>query len=717
MSNRYRFRLPTREPSTGRFDIQGLRAFAVVAVILDHLLAWPKGGFVGVDIFFVISGFLITGILLKEHAKTSRISFMGFYRRRAKRIIPAAALVIAFTVACSWFVFNGARFKATTIDATWAFLFVGNWRFASLSTNYFNADGPVSPLQHYWSLAVEEQFYFVWPWLMLLIFAIFLRGQSSARSARIVVGTVIASISLASFAWALWETANVFNRAYFSTFSRTWELGIGALLAITAPALTKIPDRVRPALAWAGIAGMLASLFLVQPSSAFPAPVAAIPVLSAALVILAGTGIKQQRFLFPLTNRVSNYVGDISYSLYLWHFPIIIIGGALVTRTPLTLTLTGIVIIVVAGYSYHLVENPIRSSNWLSPRAHRRGAHPFRDHSTRRRVPTFDQQYKKTAFSFVCIVTFALVALALQPVVPARSVTLKLPSRVTAGVVTPPMPPKQATLQKQIVTALKATSWPNLDPTMSDAIGSAQAPPDVFACGVSPLVDPSKCTWGDPGAKKTAIIVGDSEAMTYVNPLRRILVARGWRVKSYGTFGCSFTARLIPNPDAKFLRTCTARKADAVKTINRLQPDLVFITNLYAHKALPGTAPMTNDELEASTLKIVNEFKLSASTVVFLAPPPSDKEISACYTRRSTPYDCVSKISTAWDEFATMDQDMAARVKGVWVDSRPWFCSYDSCPSFVGHTPTKSDAYHMTIEYGQWIAPVIAESLEAQKLL
>lgn len=717
--DRSRLRLPDRAASAGRFDIQGLRAFAVIAVILDHLLGWPDGGFVGVDVFFVISGFLITGILLREHEKTNHISFTGFYRRRIKRIIPAAVLVLTATVAGAWFVFDASRVRTTLVDATWAFLFAGNWRFASLSTDYFSADGPVSPLQHYWSLAVEEQFYFVWPWIMLLIFTLFLRGQRSLRSARIVVGAVITMVSVASFVWALWETAIFPNSAYFSTFSRAWELGVGALLAVAAPALINVPSRLRPLLAWLGIVGMVASLFLIHQGSAFPAPAAALPVLSAALVILSGTGVEQQQFLFPLTNRVSSYVGDISYSLYLWHFPIIILGGAIVARTPLTQTVIGVVIVITAVYSYQLVENPIRLSNWLSPSGRRREVHLVRRDRASARFPALDQPYKVTALSCVCIVTVALVALALKPVAPPKIVVLSPPKSQSSRTATPQdVSPEQAALQKQIVTALRATSWPSLDPTMSDAIGSPQAPPDILSCGAYPLVDSTKCTWGDSVATKTAIIVGDSAAMTYVNPLRKILGANGWQLKSYGTFGCPFTDRLIPTPDANITRTCTARKADAVKAIKQAEPDLVFITNSYIPKSTGGNAKLwTTDEWETSTLRIVNKFKDSVGKVVFLAAPPSDKDLAACYTRLSKPFDCVSKVLTTWDDFAVSDQDMAAKVQGAWVDSRPWFCVYGSCPSFVGHTPTKSDRNHMTIAYGQWIAPVIEESLKTRKIL
>lgn len=156
-----------------RLDIQGLRALAVLAVIGDHLAGWPQGGFVGVDVFFVISGFLITGLLIGKHAHHGARGYVDFYRRRAKRILPAAILVLATTVALANLVFNTPRAAQTRTDAVWGLLFGENFRQARLSVNYFEASGPVSPLQHYWSLSIEEQFYFVWPWLIIAAVVLF----------------------------------------------------------------------------------------------------------------------------------------------------------------------------------------------------------------------------------------------------------------------------------------------------------------------------------------------------------------------------------------------------------------------------------------------------------------------------------------------------------------------------------------------------------------
>lgn len=182
-----------------RSDIQGLRAFAVIVVILDHLLHWPSGGFIGVDIFFVISGFVITESLLQEQERTGSISFSAFYKRRVKRILPASTLVLVVTVTASFLTYNQSRFISVAWDAVWALFFSGNWHFAAAGTDYFQSGGPVSPLQHYWSLAVEEQFYFVWPWVMLLIFALLSRRSNTGTAPRIAVGAAITVTCAASF--------------------------------------------------------------------------------------------------------------------------------------------------------------------------------------------------------------------------------------------------------------------------------------------------------------------------------------------------------------------------------------------------------------------------------------------------------------------------------------------------------------------------------------
>src|ERR1700733_9401937 len=264
-----------------RADIQGLRALAVLAVIANHLAGWPRGSFDGVDVFFVISGYLITGILLREFEARETISSRRFYARRIKRILPVGLFVIGATLCATRVLAGIDRYHFAAKDAIAAVLFVANWRFAHTGVNYFNQALPPSPLQHYWSLSVEEQFYFVWPWLMLGLLLIGFRLRFWRRDhARLVAGVAIAVISAVSLWLAFAQTASNPTVAYFSTFDRAWELGLGALIAIAARPLGRWDPRLRLLVALAGLIGVLVSLFVVRSSPGFPAPWALLPSLA-----------------------------------------------------------------------------------------------------------------------------------------------------------------------------------------------------------------------------------------------------------------------------------------------------------------------------------------------------------------------------------------------------------------------------------------------------
>ena len=715
----------TRARKAFRPDIQGLRAFAVLAVVLDHLFGWPEGGFIGVDVFFVVSGFLITGLLLREYERTGHISFVDFYRKRIKRIMPAAVVVLVFTVTTAYFVFGQARFLSTVVDAIWSLLFAANWRFAAVGTDYFQASGPISPLQHYWSLGVEEQFYFVWPWLMLLVFVLFLRGAraGSGNGARIAAGTAIAVLSIASFGWAMWQTAQNPTLAYFSTFTRGWELGIGAALAVIAPWLTRLPARLRPVLAWIGLAGMTASLFLISAESPFPGPAAALPVLATALVIAAGCGAAEHRAVGVLTNPVSQYIGNISYSMYLWHWPIIIFGGLLLADNGFIDDAVIIGAIVLASvYGYHLVEDPIRRSNWLSGKPREPRTQP----TLRPRQPRSERTRRgRTLWTWASFAGVVVVAVALFQLTPLSGAGNHDGGSSAAApiteVETPEVEPGSFAdaLQAEIVEALAAEEWPELTPTMDEAIATGDTAADIEPCGRIVPYDEAACTWGDPEAEHTAILVGDSTSMAYVQAMNGVLTAEdGWRVKSYGTFGCSFMEPLIENEDPNVVDNCTERKDRAVDAINELHPDIVFITNTYDPRFPVGAdEPLSPDGWKEAMTDIVARFQDSAGKIVFLAPPPNDLNIAACYSQVSVPADCISHVTDQWATYAKADAEVAADLGAQYVTSEPWFCVDGACPSFVAGVPTKSDHVHMLPAYADKIAPVMLEQFEAQDIL
>ena len=253
-----------------RRDIQGLRAVAVLLVLADHLLGFPAGGYVGVDVFFVISGYLITG-LLTGHGSGRRLSLRAFYVRRARRILPAALLVLVSTDLLGRLLFSPLRARQTVSDSLWAAAFGANRHFAALGVDYFARGRPVSPLQHYWSLSVEEQFYLVWPALIVLAAAACRGRATSVR--RAVLG--LAGLGTAgSFLWSVHATTAAPVSAYFSTATRSWELGAGALLCLARP--TRHP-RAAALGAWAGLAAIGSAAVLFDATTAFPEPRAVMP--------------------------------------------------------------------------------------------------------------------------------------------------------------------------------------------------------------------------------------------------------------------------------------------------------------------------------------------------------------------------------------------------------------------------------------------------------
>lgn len=702
-----------------RPDIQGLRAVAVLAVIADHLFGYPLGGFVGVDVFFVISGFLITGLLLREHTKTGRISFVDFYKRRVRRIMPLAVLVLAVTVAASWVVFATGRAKSVTEDGIWAFLFAGNWRFAAAGTDYMNSDGPVSPLQHYWSLAVEEQFYVVWPVLILLVLGVL-------AASRRVLGWVMAAFIVGSFAFALWETAVNPTVAYFSTFSRAWELAIGAILAVGAAALAKIPDAIRPALAYLGLFGIAASLFVVTPESAFPGPWAALPVLASALVIAAGTG-GDQRFLAPLTNPISRYLGDISYSLYLWHFPLIIFMEALLpAEGPLYYVLVLAAIVLVSAASYHFIEDPIRKSSWLDPKAA-----PVRDKKRRRRA---NNHLALTGLAVLSVLTAVVVSAALMKasgsvaVAGASVATVPSPAASVSADTPVPAADAQAALTTQLNAALAADAWPELSPSI-DQLGLESRVPEWVQDGClsedhgaadNPQENAAGCVYGDPAAPKTAVVLGDSVAISYVPAIRAALEPQGFKVIVYTMQQCPAISVTVNKADGSEHPECDPFRQWTFEQVKALQPQLTVMSHAVNTVDRLASGAKAHDawaEMAAGSESTFATVAGATERLVVIDPPPPGKSLQECATRINSPSECVRTIPEQLTTLSRTVREAGETVSPTiaFVDSKPWFCGLGNrCPAFVGTTPMFADGSHMTAAYSSSLGPVVAEAILAK---
>jgi peptidoglycan/LPS O-acetylase OafA/YrhL len=337
---------------------------AVLLVVLFHAgIPHVTGGYVGVDVFFVISGFVITGVLLRERASTGGTSVLAFYGRRCRRIIPAAALVIIVTSVLAYFVVDAATGGRAADDGRWASLFLANFHFASIGTNYFAAQQPPSPLQNYWSLSVEEQFYVIYPTLFLVVASLRTSVSLRARLA-VMLGVVI----VASFVFSVLDTSAHPTSAYFSPLTRAWELALGALVAVATPWLLSVPKRVAAVVSWVGMAAIVVTGVTFTAATAYPGSLVAIPVVGAALLIAAGMSAPRYGAEALLKLRPFSVTGKLSYSIYLWHWPILILAAERVGRTslPVWQSLGWVAVAVAASaLTYVLVENPIRHASTL----------------------------------------------------------------------------------------------------------------------------------------------------------------------------------------------------------------------------------------------------------------------------------------------------------------------------------------------------------------
>ena len=353
-------------PGDRRFrpDVQGLRAVAIALVVLFHAnVPGLKGGYVGVDVFFVISGFVITGLLLRERETSGRTSLRSFYGRRARRIIPMASLVIIVTVIVSYHSLGTLVGHETALDGAWAAVFLANFHFAANGTNYLSSQLPPSLLQNYWSLAVEEQFYVVYPAIFLVVAGLALR-MSLRRRLVCVLSTAI----VLSLVWSVIQTANNPTGAFFSPLTRVWELALGSLVAVSTVKLSRLPEPIATALSWLGLGMILLAAVVFSAATPYPGWRVALPVCGTALVIAAGTVRPSLGAERLLGLRPFLWIGLISFSLYLWHWPILEIAAQ--RRGVATLPAWDDVLLLVgagilATLTYRFIENPVRHAKFL----------------------------------------------------------------------------------------------------------------------------------------------------------------------------------------------------------------------------------------------------------------------------------------------------------------------------------------------------------------
>ena len=350
-----------------RPDIEGLRAVAVLGVVLFHAeVPGVGGGYIGVDVFFVISGFLITGLLWREVSTAGTVRLGRFYGARARRLLPASATVGAITVIASAVLLPPLQARTVFGDGIASALYVGNYRFILQGVDYLVPFLPPSPFQHYWSLGVEEQFYFVWPPLIIgtawLIRRVRRRNKAEATSSERPYLIVLALVAVVSFALSLATTYVVPSVAFFSLPTRAWQLAVGGLVALTAGHWRRLPATFAAIAGWAGLALILLSCTVLSTTTPYPGIAALWPVLGAALVIGAGCAAPAQGSGRVLALSPMRAIGRVSYSWYLWHWPVLLLAPPLLGH-PLGLAGRLAAVVVSGGLAVltlHLIENPLR---------------------------------------------------------------------------------------------------------------------------------------------------------------------------------------------------------------------------------------------------------------------------------------------------------------------------------------------------------------------
>lgn len=491
-----------------RRDIQFVRALAVGMVLAYHL--WPErfpGGFTGVDVFFVISGFLITAHLLRDVDRHGRVDVVAFWGRRALRLLPlATAVLIATSVAIAlWSPPSAWRPALEGVIAST--LYVQNWTLAASSVDYLARDQAPLPTQHFWSLSAEEQFYLAWPVILIaaLATAALITRRARADLVRPAWAIAIALVGLASFGYSLWMTAAEPGVAYFSTATRAWEFAAGAALAFLPPladarALPRRTVVVAAGSSWLGLAAVLASIFFIVEGTPFPGVAAIVPVLGTVLLLWAGAAA------IPATPaRFGNFrpierIGDLSYGIYLWHWPIIVIAPSALGRplTTIDKVVLVVVVIVLAEFSKRGIEDPFRYGVvWQRSRA-------------RRFVPGL--------VGMTVAIAVALGASAVLGVSLFRS-----PGAAAGPDLTRPVP----TSAPQSVADLR--------PQIPDRGVDYAVMYDCFDFDAS---GPYRCEYGDPSSSLRLALVGDSHAAHWIPGLVEAASAEAWSLTTFVGMNC-----------------------------------------------------------------------------------------------------------------------------------------------------------------------------------
>jgi peptidoglycan/LPS O-acetylase OafA/YrhL len=681
-----------------RPDLEGLRAVAVVLVLLFHAnVPGLAGGFIGVDVFFVLSGFLITRLLLRELAGTGTVSLRSFYARRARRLLPAAALVLLVTVGASAVLLPPLRVPDVGADASAAALYVANIRFALQATDYLQSELAPSPLLHYWSLGVEEQFYLCWPALVLLV-------GGGARGFARRVGLTAVAVSLVSFAGSVWLTAESAPWAFFSLPTRAWELGIGAILAAAGARLARLPERLAALSGWLGLGLIVAASIVIDHRTPFPGTAAVLPALGSALVIAGGARASRLGPASLLGAAAPRFLGRISYSLYLWHWPILVLPAGAGLSLPFWLrALLLLVAVALAAATQRWVEDPLRRGRFV-------GVRPARNLAAAAllslAVAGSSAMVGRAAIRSLAGTNAAYAADSAG----ARESQAELDA-ILDGAHRSSAPPE--TLDRPVP--------PGLRPSLVEA-RDAVPRPYVDGCHLEEQGERSAdCVYGDPRAPTKVVLFGDCHALNWWDAALHLARERGWRLISLSKAACP-PADVRPwyGTLKRAYTECTAWRENSLARIAAERPALVILaTSRFRDLVSADGAHLVGpDELAAwapgfvRTIKRIQE--VPGVRVVLMGDTPlSRHDVPVCLSGNqdsvlacATPY--VEAVDVEWRDALAG----AARATGAtFIDPTRWVCPSRPCPAVLGDFLVFRDRHHLSPPFSIALARRLAQAL------
>lgn len=664
--------METAQPSAAtkiRPEIQGLRAIAVGIVVLFHI--WPNaipGGYVGVDVFFVISGFLITGLLVREAENSGRIRLVTFYARRARRLLPAAALVLVSVAVLTPLLLPASQWSDVGYGVLASLFYVENWRLAAQAVDYLGAENAPGPVQHFWSLSVEEQFYIGWPALIIVGFAI---ARFTRAPVRLLLRIIFALVFAVSLYASVSLTASDPAQAYFVTHTRVWELSLGGLLALGGPIL---PGGLRRILGVVGLIAILASALIYSIQTPFPGYAALIPTLGAALVILSGNSDRLLSAFSVLKTKPFQFLGDISYSVYLWHWPLLIffrneagnmiepVAGAFIITTTLGL----------AAFSKFQVEDVFRHPDPRTPLA--------------RRVVLF----MSWLLAPLAGVSVAFGAVAYEGAKVAAEASRYPGARaVVDGADVPPVAspaPSLALLRKD-----RAAAYDNgCHAKFEDSI-------------------PVACRYGDPEGTYKVFLIGDSHAANWIPALETLADERGWNAVSFTKSSCALMPVMMRRSGAAY-QECYDWGQRILEIIREEKPDLVLHTQMYSHRTFAPATGETQPSLRGSIVQIWREIEAMGPRVIAIADTPRwHKDPDVCLSEDPA---CAVPLASVLRQDPLVDAQRRAPDVPI-ISFVDVLCPDERCSAVVGNVIVWRDRHHITATYSRSMADVFGRRIDA----